>query len=165
MVSYLKVQPFIATLGMQQVVYGICLVYTGGTPIGSLNSNFTALAKDTFLAIPVLIWFALIVAVCFWFLYNKTRHGKYMYAIGGNEAAAEVAGVNVYATKIRIYILASCMFGLAGCLLVQSPAAHPSIPHRAMSWMLSQPAPSAVFPPPAASAPCPAFWSAFWSLS
>ena len=116
-VSYLKVQPFIATLGMQQVVYGICLVYTGGTPIGSLNSNFTALAKDTFLAIPVLIWFALIVAVCFWFLYNKTRHGKYMYAIGGNEAAAEVAGVNVNATKIRIYILASCMFGLAGCLL------------------------------------------------
>ena len=84
-VSYLKVQPFIATLGMQQVVYGICLVYTGGTPIGSLN--------------------------------NKTRHGKYMYAIGGNEAAAEVAGVNVHATKIRIYILASCMFGLAGCLL------------------------------------------------
>ena len=113
-VSYLKVQPFIATLGMQQVVYGICLVYTGGTPIGSLNKNFTSLASDTILGIPLLIIIALIVAGCFWFLYNKTRHGKYMYAIGGNEAAAEVAGVNVYATKIRIYILASCMFGLAG---------------------------------------------------
>ena len=116
-VSYLKVQPFIATLGMQQVVYGICLVYTGGTPIGSLNKNFTSLASNTIIGIPVLIWIALIVAACFWFLYNKTRHGKYMYAIGGNEAAAEVAGVNVNATKIRIYILASCMFGLAGCLL------------------------------------------------
>ena len=116
-VSYLKVQPFIATLGMQQVVYGICLVYTGGTPIGSLNSNFTALAKDTFLAIPVLIWFALIVAVCFWFLYNKTRHGKYMYAIGGNENAAQVAGVNVTASLIRIYILASCMYALGGFLV------------------------------------------------
>ena len=116
-VSYLKVQPFIATLGMQQVVYGICLVYTGGTPIGSLNKDFTSLASNTILKVPVLIWIALIVAVCFWFLYNKTRHGKYMYAIGGNEAAAEVAGVNVHATKIRIYILASCMFGLAGCLL------------------------------------------------
>ena len=116
-VSYLRVQPFIATLGMQQVVYGICLVYTGGTPIGSLNSNFTALALDSIIGVPVLIWIAIIVAVCFWFLYNKTRHGKYMYAIGGNEAAAEVAGVNVAATKIRIYILASCMFGLAGCLL------------------------------------------------
>ena len=106
-----------ATLGMQQVVYGICLVYTGGTPIGSLNKNFTSLASNTIIGVPVLIWIALIVAGCFWFLYNKTRHGKYMYAIGGNEAAAEVAGVNVYATKIRIYILASCMFGLAGCLL------------------------------------------------
>ncbi len=116
-VSYLRVQPFIATLGMQQVVYGICLVYTGGTPIGSLDKSFTAIASDTILGIPLLIWIALIVAVCFWFLYNKTRHGKYMYAIGGNEAAAEVAGVNVAATKIRIYILASCMFGLAGCLL------------------------------------------------
>ena len=116
-VSYLKVQPFIATLGMQQVVYGICLVYTGGTPIGSLNKNFTSLASNTIIGVPVLIWIALVVAACFWFLYNKTRHGKYMYAIGGNEAAAEVAGVNVYATKIRIYILASCMFGLAGCLL------------------------------------------------
>ena len=116
-VSYLKVQPFIATLGMQQVVYGICLVYTGGTPIGSLNKNFTSLASDTILGIPVLIVIALIVAVCFWFLYNKTRHGKYMYAIGGNEAAAEVAGVNVHATKIRIYILASCMYALGGFLV------------------------------------------------
>ena len=116
-VSYLKVQPFIATLGMQQVVYGICLVYTGGTPIGSLNSNFTALAKDTFLAIPVLIWFALIVAFCFWFLYNKTRHGKYMYAIGGNEIAAEVSGVNTKKAKILIYMTAGIMYAMAGYLL------------------------------------------------
>ena len=162
-VSYLKVQPFIATLGMQQVVYGICLVYTGGTPIGSLNSNFTALAKDTFLAIPVLIWFALIVAVCFWFLYNKTRHGKYMYAIGGNEAAAEVS-TSTLPRSASTFWLPACSVWPAACWL-QSPAAHPSTPHRAMSWTPSQPAPSAVFPPPAASAPCPAFWSAFWSLS
>ena len=116
-VSFLRVQPFIATLGMQQVVYGICLVYTGGTPIGSLDKSFTSIAIDNFLGIPLLIWVSLIVAVGFWFLYNKTRHGKYMYAIGGNESAAEVAGVNVAATKIRIYVLASCLFGLAGCLL------------------------------------------------
>ena len=116
-VSYLKVQPFIATLGMQQVVYGICLVYTGGTPIGSLNKNFTSLASNTILKVPVLIWIALVVAVCFWFLYNKTRHGKYMYAIGGNENAAQVAGVNVTASLIRIYILASCMYALGGFLV------------------------------------------------
>ena len=116
-VSYLKVQPFIATLGMQQVVYGICLVYTGGTPIGSLNKNFTSLASDTILGIPLLIIIALFVACCFWFLYNKTRHGKYMYAIGGNENAAQVAGVNVPATLIRIYILASVLYAFGGFLL------------------------------------------------
>ena len=164
-VSYLKVQPFIATLGMQQVVYGICLVYTGGTPIGSLNKNFTSLASNTIIGVPVLIWIALIVAGCFWFLYNKTRHGKYMYAIGGNEAAAEVAGVNVNATKIRIYIrLPACSVWQAACWL-QSPAAHPSTLQWAMSWTLLQLPPSAAFPPLAVSAPCPAFWSAFWSLS
>lgn len=113
----------------------------------------------------MLIWFALIVAFCFWFLYNKTRHGKYMYAIGGNEAAAEVAGVNVNATKIRIYILVSCMFGLAGCLLVAKSGGASVNTAQLASWTPSQPAPSAVFPPPAASAPCPAFWSAFSSLS
>ena len=164
-VSYLKVQPFIATLGMQQVVYGICLVYTGGTPIGSLNKNFTSLASNTILKVPVLIWIALIVAVCFWFLYNKTRHGKYMYAIGGNEAAAEVAGVNVYATKIASTSWPpACSVWQAACWL-QSPAAHPSTLQWAMSWTLSQLLPSAAFPPPAASAPCLASWSAFWSLS
>ena len=116
-VSYLKVQPFIATLGMQQVVYGICLVYTGGTPIGSLNKNFTSLASNTILKVPVLIWIALIVAFCFWFLYNKTRHGKYMYAIGGNEIAAEVSGVNTKKAKILIYMTAGIMYAMAGYLL------------------------------------------------
>ena len=102
-VSYLKVQPFIATLGMQQVVYGICLVYTGGTPIGSLNKNFTSLASNTIIGIPVLIWIALVVAACFWFLYNKTRHGKYMYAIGG-------ASVNT-AMGYELDAIAACTIG------------------------------------------------------
>lgn len=52
-----------------------------------------------------------------WVLFNKTRHGKYMYAIGGNENAAEVAGVNVSAALIRIYILAAVLYGLGGFLL------------------------------------------------
>ena len=164
-VSYLKVQPFIATLGMQQVVYGICLVYTGGTPIGSLNKDFTSLASNTLFGVPVLIIIALFVACCFWFLYNKTRHGKYMYAIGGNEAAAEVAGVNVYATKIASTSWPpACSVWQAACWL-QSPAAHPSTLQWAMSWTLSQLLPSAASPPPAVSALSPASSSACWSSS
>ena len=165
-VSYLKVQPFIATLGMQQVVYGICLVYTGGTPIGSLNKDFTSLASNTIIGVPVLIWIALIVAACFWFLYNKTRHGKYMYAIGGNEAAAEVAGVNVYRHQDP-HLYPRFLHVRSGRLPAGCQVRRRIRQHRAwaMSWTLSQLLPSAAFPPPAVSAPSPAFWSAFWSLS
>ena len=51
------------------------------------------------------------------FVFNYTRHGKYMYAIGGNEAAAEVAGVNVKKTKIIIYVTATALYAIAGFLL------------------------------------------------
>ena len=67
--------------------------------------------------LPFLAIFAILVGIYFLFLYNKTRHGKYMYAIGGNESAAQVAGVNVTATIIRIYLLAGMMYGLAGFLV------------------------------------------------
>ena len=116
-IAYLKVPPFIATLGMQTIVYGLCSVITDNQPMGGFKSSYSRVALGSLGPIPYLAIFAIIVGLFIWFLYNKTRHGKYMYAIGGNEAAAEVAGVNVNATKIRIYILASCMFGLAGCLL------------------------------------------------
>ena len=121
-IAKLHVPPFIATLGTQTIIYGIALVLTDAQPIGGFQKIYTKLITGRVgnvrgFHIPYLAFVALIFGLLFWFIYNKTRHGKYMYAIGGNEAAAEVAGVNVNATKIRIYILASCMFGLAGCLL------------------------------------------------
>lgn len=116
-IAFLKVPPFITTLGMQTIVYGICLVYTGADPMGGFKESYTNLAqKPLFGAIPWLAIFALAVGVFIWFLYNKTRHGKYMYAIGGNENAASVAGVNVAASIIRIYFLAALLYGLAGFL-------------------------------------------------
>jgi methyl-galactoside transport system permease protein len=116
-ISFLKVPPFIATLGMQTLIYGICLVYTGAIPIGNLRDDYTIIAKGSFLKIPYLFIIAVICGIIFWFLYNKTRHGKYMYAIGGNESAAEVAGVNTSKVKIRIYTLAAVLYGLSGVLL------------------------------------------------
>ena len=133
-IAFLKVPPFIATLGMQTIVYGACQIITNNQPMGGFKSSYSNVAlgslgtwkifgitpfssvpfvKD----IPYLAIFAVIVGLYFWFLYNKTRHGKYMYAIGGNESAAQVAGVNVTATLIRIYLLAGMMYGLAGFLV------------------------------------------------
>ena len=118
-VSLLKVPPFIATLGMQTLVYGVCLVYTGASPIGGLRRDYTSIATG-YLGNPIFSYVAIIafvVGCLMWFLYNKTRHGKYMYAIGGNESAAEVAGVNCNKTKILIYMLAGMLYGLCGFLM------------------------------------------------
>ena len=118
-ISVFKVPPFIATLGMQTLVYGVCLVYTGAMPIGGLRRDYTQLATgyvgNRMFTYVFLI--ALAVGIFRWFLYNKTRHGKYMYAIGGNENAAEVAGVNCTKTKILIYMLAGILYGLCGFLM------------------------------------------------
>ncbi|MEG0541218.1 MAG: beta-methylgalactoside transporter [Angelakisella sp.] len=117
--SFLKVPPFIATLGMQTVVYGICLLLTGAQPIGGLKESYTTIANGSWFNkwVPYLLVIAAIVGAYMYFLYNKTRHGKYMYAIGGNENAAEVAGVNCNKTKILIYTLAACLYALGGFLM------------------------------------------------
>jgi len=116
-IAFFKVPPFIATLGMQTLVYGLCLVYTGAQPIGGLKSEYTAIANGKLFGIPVLFLIAFFSAIFMWILYNKTKHGKYMYAIGGNEHAAEVSGINTKKMKIRIYALAAVLYGLAGYLL------------------------------------------------
>ena len=116
-IAFLKVPPFIATLGMQTIVYGLCSVITNNQPLGGYKSSYSQVANGSIGPIPYLAIFAVVIGLFMWFLYNKTRHGKYMYAIGGNEHAAEVAGVNVAATLIRIYILAAVLYALGGFLL------------------------------------------------
>ena len=116
-IAFLKVPPFIATLGMQTIVYGLCSVITDNQPLGGYKSAYSKVASGSLGPIPYLTIIAVIVGIYTWVLFNKTRHGKYMYAIGGNENAAQVAGVNVSATLIRIYILAAVLYGLGGFLL------------------------------------------------
>ncbi len=122
-IAVLNVPPFIATLGTQTIVYGISLVFTNAQPIGGFQKTFIKffnnkiLKTGEFPGIPVYLIIAVIFFVMFWFLYNKTTHGKYMYAIGGNENAAEVSGVDTRKVKIRIYALAGFMYAVAGYLL------------------------------------------------
>ena len=116
-IAYLSVPPFIATLAMMEIVYGLSLIYTGATPLGGYVDSYTNFAKGNFLGLSWLIWIAILVAIITWFIFNMTRHGKYMYAIGGNPQAAEVAGVPVKLTLVLIYAKAAAMYGLAGFML------------------------------------------------
>jgi len=118
-VAILNVPAFIATLGMQTIVYGICLVFTGAQPIGGLRLDYTNIASGSFFGItwiPYLGLIALALGLIMWFVYNKTPHGKYMYAIGGNENSAEVSGINTVKSKIIIYTTAAALYGIAGFL-------------------------------------------------
>ena len=122
-VAYLKVPPFIATLGIQTIVYGFNLIYTNAQPIGGFSQpfkdffNWKVLAIGEFKGFSGYILFALFFGLLFWFIYNKTTHGKYMYAIGGNENAAEVSGVNVRGRLTAIYATAGAMYAIAGWLM------------------------------------------------
>lgn len=121
-ISRVKVPPFIATLGTQTIIYGFCLVITDAQPIGGFQSAYIKtitgrIGKTTGFYLPYLLFVAVIFGLFFWFLYNKTCHGKYMYAIGGNEVAAEVSGVNTKNTILKIYMTAGIMYAIAGYLL------------------------------------------------
>ncbi len=124
-IAYLKVPPFIATLGTQTIVYGINLIYTNAQPIGGFHDDFKNFFRwklfsdidPEFPGFPVYVGFAIVAGVIFWFIYNKTTHGKYMYAIGGNENAAEVSGVNVKGRLTAIYAIAGVMYAIAGFLM------------------------------------------------
>ena len=77
-IAYLSVPPFIATLAMMEIVYGLGLIFTGATPLGGYVKEYTNVANGKFLGINYLIWIAIIVAVVTWFIFNMTRHGKYI---------------------------------------------------------------------------------------
>lgn len=126
-VAYFHVPAFIATLGTQIFIYGLNLLLTQSRPIGTfynVSEGFSTFIKigiqgiriGNFL-LPWLFFFAIVIGIVMSILYNHTKHGKYMYAIGGNEVAAEVSGVNVAFTKLKIFVLAGGLYGIAGFLL------------------------------------------------
>ncbi len=121
-VTKLHVPPFIATLGTQTIIYGISLVISDAQPIGGFQKIYTTLINGRIGSVkgfhlPYLLFVAAVFGLVFWFIYNKMRFGKYMYAIGGNDVAAEVSGVNTTRTLMRIYTTAGIMYAVAGYLL------------------------------------------------
>ena len=169
-VTKLHVPPFIATLGTQTIIYGISLVISDAQPIGGFQKIYTTLINGRIGSVkgfhlPYLLFVAAVFGLLFWFIYNKTRHGKYMYAIGGNEVAAEVSGVNTTSTLIGIYATAGVMYAIAGYLLAAKSGGSSASMGQGYELEAIAGCTSAASPPPAVSAPCPAYWSACWCSS
>lgn len=117
-----KVQAFIATLVMMLLLRGVTMVYTNGSPI---NTGFTDVA-DAFgwfgigrpLGVPTPIWIMAIVFIAAWYMLHHTRLGRYIYALGGNEAATRLSGINIDRVKIIVYSLCGLLAALAGVIEV-----------------------------------------------
>ncbi len=112
-----KIPPFISTLGMMTVARGLALLFSNGRPVGNLSDSFTFIGKGDIFGIPVPIIIFILVGFISHFLLSSTKFGNYTYAIGGNEQAARICGINVDKYKIMIFTYAGLLSGLAGIIL------------------------------------------------
>ena len=123
-VSKFDMHPFIVTLATQLIVYGFLLMYLNfGTGNGQAISGLGDYYKDfingsTFriagYPIPNLVLYSLVIIAVVWVIWNKTKFGKNMFAVGSNKEAAEVSGVNVVLTIIGVFVLAGMLYGYTG---------------------------------------------------
>ncbi len=116
-VTMFNAPPFIVTLAMQQVTLGIIFLYTDGQNVYNIG-DFRLFGQGSIGFVPVPIIIMLIIGVITWFLLEKFKFGRYIFAIGGNEKAALASGVNVKRTKMLAYIYSGALAGLAGVVLM-----------------------------------------------
>ncbi|EZP59460.1 ribose ABC transporter permease [Exiguobacterium acetylicum] len=118
-ISLGKVAPFIATLATMTIFRGLTLVYTDGKPITGLSQGgwFELFGRGYFWIFPVPVLTMLLAFAVLYFILKKTTFGRYTYAIGGNEEAAKLMGIQVNKVKIMIYSLSGLMAALAGIIL------------------------------------------------
>ena len=117
LITFGKLPPFIATLGMMSVARGAALLFTEGRPISGFSDTFRYIATEKVLGLPAPVIVMSAVFLIAHFVLTKTKLGRYAYAIGGNEEATILSGVNVRLYKTMIYGLCGGLSGLAAILL------------------------------------------------
>lgn len=112
-----NIAPFIVTLATMTIARGTAFVYSDGKPVGNLPEAFNRLGGGTggeVLGIPVPVWIAIIVSLCTLVKLRATQFGRAIYAVGGNEQAARLSGVDVARVKVTVYVLSGFLAGLCG---------------------------------------------------
>lgn len=124
LVSKFGVAPFVATLGMLYVVRGAALLITDGKTYPNLqgkeslgNTGFNHVGFDSFLGIPIGVLIMVVLAIIGSILLNKTSFGRWLYASGGNERAAELSGIPIKNVKISVYVISGICAAFAGVVI------------------------------------------------
>jgi ribose transport system permease protein len=116
-ITKFKVPPFVATLAMLTIARGFTMLYTNGFPISSFSPSFTLIGAGWFIGLPVPVWIAAIIVVAAILVTKKIKLGRYVYAIGGNENAAKLSGININRVKIIVYTIAGALAAVGGIIV------------------------------------------------
>jgi inositol transport system permease protein len=112
LIAYTRIPPFIATLGMMVTARGVSKWWSKGNPVSFPTESFAGIGKGM---MPVVIFISL--AILFFLILRYTRYGKHCYAIGSNEEAARMSGINVERHKVLVYVIAGVLASIAALVL------------------------------------------------
>ena len=133
-VSRFAVPAFVATLGMLSAARGLTLIYGGGKPVPALVPDFRWIGTGNILGIPVPVILLAIVFLVSWWILNRSRFGRYIYAVGGNPHAANTSGINISRVRFSVYVISGGLAGLAGMIL--SARTGSALPQAGISYEL-----------------------------
>jgi ribose transport system permease protein len=118
LIAKLKLPDFIVTLGTMSIFRGAALIYTAGQPIYGIDRVFRSIFAGAIAGIPTPVLIALAVALLAFLLVRFTTLGEQIVAVGGNEEAARLSGVDVDGVKIAVYAISGVLSSIAGMILV-----------------------------------------------
>jgi ribose/xylose/arabinose/galactoside ABC-type transport system permease subunit len=135
LISWLGVNPFVATLGTMTVVRGLIYVATNASPRFGVPYSFTTLGLGRLFGVPNPALLFLAIALVLGFVLHRTRFGHYVYAVGGNAPAAARMGVNVAQVRFAVYVLVSACAAVSGIILIGQTAS--ATPQAALGYELT----------------------------
>ena len=116
-ITKFKVPPFVATLAMLTIARGLTMLWTGGFPITGLGTDMAFIGTGWFLGIPMPVWISAVIVLAAVVLTKKTVLGRHIYAIGGNEKAAELSGLKIKKVKMIVYAIAGALSAVGGIIV------------------------------------------------
>ena len=117
LVAYRRLAPFVVTLAGMTIGSGIAFIVSRGMPRRIISPPLRSFAVDNFAGIPALVFFTLIIVVILGFAHKKTAWGRLVQAIGSNETAAKLSGINTNLFKVSAYVLSSVLAGIGGIII------------------------------------------------
>lgn len=117
-VAYTGIHPFVVTLAMQSICRGTAYLVANGSPVTAYgNDMFAAIGQGSLGPIPLPVVYMIIFLICDFFFLNKTKTGRHIYAVGGNETAARFSGIDVKKIKILVWTISGALAGFCGVVL------------------------------------------------